>query len=332
MARDQLGEAIEVLRRCSIDVVAGDLRQWDLKLPGHRIVSRRVHPVQATLTPKLAARMKEGTLHVVDRAAEGLLEGSQLPERDFVVLDPPAAVIEGTLYRPEGEPDVKEQRRGRGRPSKTRWALERALLLAEAPLTQQQAASVAGASQQSVSKTVRALDEWVERMVHGFAAADAPALLADWEEGYPGPDAGITTWWYGLSDPATQARDAAKLAEDLEAEPLVGGDIAADEYAPWRLPDTAKIYVRHLVDFTPIGLSPAEPDDATLQVVVPADQTLWRTAVERAGMRLVDPLIALWDLEHDPGADAAEAAEQLRERILQWKHLSHPAADEVSSD
>ncbi|WP_230990136.1 hypothetical protein [Rhodococcus oxybenzonivorans] len=70
-------------------------------------------------------------------------------------------------------------------------------------------------------------------------------------------------------------------------------------------------------------------------MTVPADRTLWRTAaaaahpkarveptavIEVPGVR-VDPIIALHDLLNSPGPDAAEAADHLRQAILErtWR-------------
>ena len=318
MARDQMGEAIAVLRQFSVEVVTGSLQEWELLLPDRRIIVRHPRVVAGRLTPPRAAAVKPGEILIVEQADSTALGEWGASDADLVVLDPPSAVVAGTVHRPDA-PEDDEPKRGRGRPATSRLALMRALLLATEPLTQQKAASLSGASQQAISKALQALSAYLHHTDEGWAVDRLIPLLAEWEQRYPGPE-GITTWWYGLQDVQTQLRDAAKLASDMEAEPLVAGDLAADEYAPWRRPQTAKLYLRHLVDFAEIGLSPAPKDQATLEAVVPADATIWRTAVDRHfGVKIVDPLITLWDLDHSGGSDAAEAAEHLRDFIVSGK-------------
>ena len=87
-------------------------------------------------------------------------------------------------------------------------------------------------------------------------AENRSALIERWLAGYPGPG-GATTYWFALQSVLQQGDDARELAAELAAEPLLSGDSAADEYAPWRLPDRAVLYMRETVDLTPAGFTPA---------------------------------------------------------------------------
>ncbi len=119
---------------------------------------------------------------------------------------------------------------------------------------------------------------------------------------------------------------------------VLTGDVAADVYAPWRLPAVAGLYSSELLDFTVAGFTPATDVEYTLVVTVPQDSTLWQTAavaaqptvrvdpaaaVDGAPVVRVDPIIALHDVlgSPGPGPDAAEAGEHLRRAILEgtWR-------------
>jgi len=206
-------------------------------------------------------------------------------------------------------------RTGRGRAAWGRWAVDRSLILAKQPLPQKSIASATGVSQQAVSQALQD-HPLVQRVEDGWRVDDRSALVERWLVDYPG-SGGATTYWYALQPVLQQGSDALGLAKELAAEPLLSGDSAADEYAPWRLPTRAVLYVRETVDFTPVGFSPATIEDATMAATVPADPTIWpmARAFGHTPGHLVDPLIALWDLRNGSGPDASDAAQRLQTAI-----------------
>ena len=151
---------------------------------------------------------------------------------------------------------------------------------------------------------------------------------------YPGPG-GVSTYWYGLDPAVRQAEAAATWCAEKGVGCVLTGDVAADVYAPWRLPAVAGLYSSELLDFTAAGFTPATDAEYTLVVTVPQDPTVWRTAAAAAQPTArvdpaavdevlpvrVDPIIALHDVLASAGPDAAEAAEHLRRAILEgtWR-------------
>lgn len=169
-----------------------------------------------------------------------------------------------------------------------------------------------------------------------FAVEDWDALLEHWLSTYPGPG-GLSSYWYGLQELEEQATEAGvvlrassarRVAVDGQAfddRPVVlSGDLAADVLAPWRRPQRVVLYAPTGADLGEAGLQAAEPDEATLELVVPRDHTVWR--VEDLGdppvhpasrLPLADPLQVLWDVRRAPGPDADQAATRLTDALRQ---------------
>ncbi|MFC9893840.1 hypothetical protein ACFVMC_09115 [Nocardia sp. NPDC127579] len=231
---------------------------------------------------------------------------------DLVTDDPHFVVINGEVLAEAGTHGGSDNT---GRAAWGRWAVQRVLAVAGRPLTQPMLADLTGISQQAVSQALRLIPH-VSRGPDGWTAS-VEALEA-WLSEYPGPK-GTVTYWYGLDDVSRQAVTARELLEELELPSVTSGDLAADEYAPWQVPSTALLYIPELVDFTPVGLTPSDRLDATMQVVVPNDPTIIQVAAHmNAGRRhrIADPAIALWDLINtSTGPAADEAAGRLKARI-----------------
>ncbi|MEH0110784.1 helix-turn-helix domain-containing protein [Tersicoccus sp. MR15.9] len=199
----------------------------------------------------------------------------------------------------------------RGRPPSSRWSVLRALLLEPGPVTQRALSERLEITQQSVSRILPTLAEVVARSSGGWQLADRDRALTLWLQSYRGPG-GHSTWWYGLDAPNVQSEQAATLASTLGVAPLISGDTAADRYAPWRTPRTARLYVREPIDLSSAGFVPDLTPSATLELVVPKDRSLWGTSVILDSRRYSDPLMVLWELVHRSDAtDAPEAAEHL---------------------
>jgi hypothetical protein len=237
---------------------------------------------------------------------------------DLIAVEPPSVMIGGKeLLLRAPEPIAPKPAPSQGKPAWGRYALLRSLLLATEPQVQRELAHEAGISQPAVTKNLKLFDTWVAKNESGWFAKDKAYLLDYLVTRYPGPR-GAMTYWYSLRPLDKQVREATQYAKEMEANPLVSGDVAADIYAPWRLPDRATIYLREFVDFRDAGFSPASRDEATLIAVTPEDLTLWLTAsmAEHEGLPLADPLLTLWDLTQNEAPDAPDAVKHLREAIL----------------
>lgn len=249
------------------------------------------------------------TAYLLDLAHDGAVDVIAPGEELLIAL--------GTRYDPPATAPAPAStaRAGRGRKPWIRWAAERLLLLAEQPVTQRELAAALEVTQQAVSLAVRQ-SRHVRRTPDGWIADPRPDLREEHLAEYPGPG-GASTYWYGLDPVIRQATDAARFCAERGVAVLQSGDVAADVYAPWRLPTTAVLYVPEFCDFTAAGFSPATAGAHILEVIVPADPTLWRTArtVSDAPVILVDPVIAVHDVLRNPGPDAAEAAGHLRRAI-----------------
>lgn len=192
-----------------------------------------------------------------------------------------------------------------------RWALMRVLALSEVPQSQVALSRQSGISQPGVSQALTSLSEWVERERHGWRATDRSALWDHFLDSYAGAG-GIPTYWYGLDAVAVQSDKAANVAREANVEVLRSGDVAADTLAPWRVPRRAVLYAREGLALKRYGFAESRFDDATLEVVVPVDHTIWATAHASARAGLVDPVIAAWDMLRTGGPDAPEAAARLK--------------------
>lgn len=194
--------------------------------------------------------------------------------------------------------------------------------LAERPWArQQQLASLAGVSQPRVSQAVAALTAQglVHRTPAGWDVTDIDKVFQWWLRSYPGPG-GLRTLWYSLEPPVKQAETVMTLLTGAGVgRTAVSGDVAADVVAPWRSPRRAVVYAQSGVDLTAAGLTPADEDDATLELIVPKDPGVWPclSVVEEqpAIVSLADSLQILWDVSRAPGADKDEAVQRLQRAL-----------------
>ena len=142
--------------------------------------------------------------------------------------------------------------------------------------TQDALAGRAGVSQARISQVLHALERWVQRTDRGWTATDA-AGLTQWLVEQPPPGRTATTW-LGLDDPAPTATRVAAWLTAQHVRYAISGDVAADLLAPWARPTRALVYVDQALDLTSLGLTPAPPDAATLELVVPDDPYVLRDA------------------------------------------------------
>lgn len=313
--RELVDDAFQVLRRANVRPAGGDLKSLSLVLPDRRMVTVTVR----TTSPVGDSATRNRVLHIAADASVTTVDAALNGDFDLVTTAPARAIIAGISFLPMDRPAEEPQVR-RGKKPWGRWAVERALILAAGePLRQTTLATTTGLTHQAVSHALR--DRlYVRRTRDGYTAD--PLLTDRWLIEYPGPG-GLATHWYSLDDTAHQATAASTLATELEATPLLSGDVAADRYAPWRRPATVRMYVSEFIDFVPADFTPATPSEATLTAVIPDDPTIRTVAATLAvpaGLPLADPLITLWDLTHtSTGPDSSEAAAVLRKAIeLGW--------------
>jgi hypothetical protein len=310
-------DALATLRQAEIAVVGGTLAEWSLKLPNgqHQMVAVRQSsrpPSPSALKHELAAHPDRRLIFVVRSAPESLRSQARAGLVDLVDVGSGVVIVGGREWA--GAQSPKPLTKRRSRPAWGRWAVMRSLCLLDHPVDQAELAVRAGIAQPAVSLALHVLDG-VTRTASGWIATDKERLMQSWIAEYPGAG-GATTHWYGLDTPLKQIQDAATLAADLEVNCLLSGDAAADVYAPWRLPKKMQMYATEVIDFTAAGLTPASAGEATLSVTIPADLTIWKTAPQASAPgRLVDPLIAYWDLAHAGGPDAIEAADMVLRKV-----------------
>ncbi|RZU73545.1 MarR family protein [Micromonospora kangleipakensis] len=207
----------------------------------------------------------------------------------------------------------------RTRPGRVPWGTFTLLRrLADHPwATQQQLAALAGVSQPRVSQALAALADQglVHRTPAGWDVTDIDAAFQWWLHAYPGPG-GLRTLWYGLEPPVEQAETVIGLLTNGDhGRTAVSGDVAADFIAPWRSPRRAIVYAQTGLDLTSAGLTPADEDDATLELIVPKDPGVWpcpAVQVQPESMPLADLLQVLWDVSRTPGTDTDEAVQHLQ--------------------
>ena len=331
-----LSGALLLLRRAEVRVVAGGPADLDLVIPGGGAVAVRVKVYGRPPTPSIVEGLRRGHpedrfLLVTPRSTSYLREVAAEGVVDLIAVEEDRVVIGGVKHTGTASTEARPGNKGlrRGRRPWTRWAVERLLVMAEQPMTQLELATVLEVTQQSVSHVLRD-HRFATRTDRGWAIEQRADALDELLGEYPGPG-GVSTRWYGLDPVVRQAETAATWCAERGVRCVLTGDVAADVYAPGRLPAAAGLYSDELLDFTAAGFTPSTDAEYTLMVTVPADPTVWCTAAAAAAQPTarvdpaaigevlpvrVDPIIALHDVLDSPGPDAAEAADHLRQAIL----------------
>lgn len=317
--RNEFDAALILLREADVRIDGGSLDDLAMTLPDgtHRVA--RVKVMLRSPSPSVLRSIdrRDHRLYIVPTASSAIKDVAFEGVMDLIVLNPPTVILDGEPLLTSADAAIPIAA-PRGPKPWGRLAAERILALSGEPVRQMEIATAAGMSQQATSKALKSLGKLVHYGQHdGWSARDREKLIEHWLETYPGPG-GLPSYWYGLDPVPSQARQAITIAKELEAEPLLSGDMAADLIAPWRHPAKTHIYVRQAVDFTDAGFSPATPEEATMIATIPADKTLWGTAAVGRPRPLptADPLLVLWDLLRASGPDAPEAASHVRRAII----------------
>lgn len=322
-------EGIDLLTALGVDVAVQDAETVTLTLEGRsetaRVRVRRTPPSQWDIRRDVESdRARDArsdiVLYVVPQATAALTEAASTDERIAVasVRDRVVILARKRIHAPSGA--FSSQRHGavpaRGRAAWGRFALIRALLRTPRPRTQRELADECGVSQVAISNGLRALDGAVVRDEDGWRALRPEKLWEQFLTEYPGPQ-GITSYWLGLDPIVVQAKNVRDAADGSGG--LVSGDTAADMIAPWRVGSRGVVYARTGLDLARLGFSETTPENATLEYVVPADQTIWSTArawSREAPARMADPVLAAWDVRRTGGPDAEEAVERIERAVL----------------
>ncbi|WP_216607483.1 hypothetical protein [Arthrobacter sp. 260] len=323
---NEFDAALILLREAGVRIDGGGLADLAMTLPDGTNRVAQVKVMLRSPSPSVLRNHNHGGphLYIVQTASSAIREAAFEGAIDLIVLKPPTVILDGEPLLTTVNPATPSTA-PRGPKPWGRLAAERILVLSGEPVRQVEIAAAAGMSQQATSKALKTLG----KLVHfgrndGWSAPDREKLIEHWLETYPGPG-GLTSYWYGLDPVPSQARQAITIAQELEAEPLLSGDMAADLIAPWRHPAKTRIYLRQAVDFTGVGFSPATPEEATLVATIPADKTLWGTAAigKSRSLPTADPVVVLWDLLRETGPDAPEAASHVRRTIIDLPDMLH---------
>ena len=163
----------------------------------------------------------------------------------------------------------------------------------------------------------------IERGPDGYHA-DREALLDAFLNEYRGPGGG-EAMFYSLDAPSAAALDVIGALDRDNHQVAVSADVGADILAPWRSPTVAVIYIDGPVDANDIGLVAAQsPNDANVFLRFPNDTSVFRypsldATLSGRSVPLVDETQILWDLHELGGDDRIEAADELRQQILEKK-------------
>lgn len=326
-------DVVDLLRELEFSIDLWDERSWLLRAPdGHRYLCE-LAPVVDRITSKAArfAKAPSGAhdmrpLVAGETITASMLERARRGELDVLTERPLRLIVRGRMYSDDTVAELpyapgRTPRRHRGRPPWIRWATMRCLLLAQAPLRQSEIAAALGSSQQAVSIAVQQLTGLMKDTGSGVVASNKTVLLQQWTADYTGPG-GQAFGWYSLDPVVEQTERAAEVATLYEVDPLIGGDVAADRLAPWKLPAAGRVYVKSPVDLAGDGFVPAPLDEATLVTCIPRDPTIWNllgVGSRLTGDRppLADAVIVYWDVLHGGDVDSVEAASKLARSILE---------------
>ena len=320
-------------------------RAGDGAAPLLATVQRRTAPLSPSHVRRSAPVEQRGTLLlVVPAASTAALDAARAAGISVLVIsdDEPESVRGHVILSAEtvavGVPaDTTTPTEPPLRPGPPAWGTSTVVryLLTGAVASQAELATRAGISQGRVSQVLSPLVAagLVRRTTTGgrarWAAADWGALADRWMRDYPGPG-GLTTCWYGLAPVREQAAAVADALGNAGLPVLVSGDVAADALAPWHRPARAVLYTDvernpAAADLTRAGLVPSGTQEATLELVVPADPGLWPSPGETCGeLLLADGMQVLWDLARTPGSDVDQAVTVLREAL---RARAEPAAE-----
>jgi small neutral amino acid transporter SnatA (MarC family) len=360
-----LGAAFSILLDSGLEIIGGDSEQVLLRRGSSTrrykiVLAEQVDDLARVLADRKAATASGyALLYVVERATDALRQTAGIDVAFVAVRERSGSVAGRTWPEQAGE---------QARPRFALCALARVLLSTSSPIfrgpsvssmylkastSQSSLASIIGVSQSHVSVLLRQLPVGSVRQLAGGWAVNDFDRLWDWHVSvYSGPK-GLRLAWRSNHQRATQLRNLRKVTSDaafalnrgrksaqillsgFEAVPAPlqgsvdspGGELGEQLLVDRRGPVT--MFNRHVTSsLTEMGYTPCDSFDSTVQLVQPADPTVYGTAAAWGNARRTDPLVTAWELTHEPQRDPRQAA-ALREWArahaehigqTRWKH------------
>jgi hypothetical protein len=298
---------VDALTRAGFTVRARSASELSLTRGAEQLVAHLVRQ-KTSLTRRQLEQARElppgeVVLFVTPRATPRVRELVAQEPHAWLLTHDGAAILGG-----EPEAAAPERPAARGRIPWGRYALMRALVRVPEPRTQLQLAAEVGLTQGAVSGALTKLGDTALSGDAGWTAADPQLLWDAFLMEYPGAQ-GVRTHWYSRLPFVRQC-------ELLRPHARLSADAGADAIAPWRTPVRAVAYAAEPIDMEALGFSPATAEEATVDMVIPADRTVFATSAAW-GLEVADPLIVAWDLRDVGGNDAEEAIAQLRRVVLE---------------
>lgn len=316
-------DIVSLLRELDFSIEEGlGAQSWMLRSPNNAVFPAAVRPPVQRVTARALRNAASHHGHAARplfsgrTATDGVLEQALAGRVDVLTEQPLQLILEGMVFASDaGQSSPVRRKVSPGKKAWSRWAIERCLLLAEAPMHQRQIAEYIGASQQMVSRVCKNLGPLAVGTKDGVESREPMKLLARWRQEYPGAG-GQQFGWYSLESIVEQTLQAASEARLLDAHPLISGDVAADRLMPWKLPARSLIYINSPVDLSGCGFVPAPLEEATLVTCIPEDPTIWRlteigTFARDEYLDLADAALVYWDMLNSNDVGSQEAAEHL---------------------
>jgi hypothetical protein len=327
MARD---EHLDLLSQAGYTVMPLGPRLVRIEHGEHATTARLV-PLQKPPTPATIGREidrarslgADAPLFLIPRANDTVRRAALKGDLAAVGAADRVVIINGELVDlsdKSPEPDKTMRRRPWGRLAVARLLVRTGGILSSQITT----STAAGITQPAVSKaytTLRGEGLLPTDGARKLRPSQLTSLIDYAIHSYPGPG-GISTYWYSASSPILTADLKAALTE---TRALISGDLAADEFAPWKQPRTLTIYAPAGIDLASHGLAESNPDAANVILRVPEDATIWRTAQEWTDTEpthFTDPIITAWELSQSSDVDADQAVDRIKRRLLDESGLS----------
>lgn len=202
-------------------------------------------------------------------------------------------------------------------------AVARLLIASDVPLTGVAIARTAGITQPRASQVLRRLADHGAVRATETGYVGRPDVLFDLYEHRARPRLlQPERYWYATPSMGEQGRRVATLASEHGSTVAVSADLGPDLLVPWRHPTVTVVYADHDLDLTSARFVHAEgradasvimrwTDDATLL----APSTSWPSEVD--AVPLADPVQQWWDLLDLGGEERCEAADRLRQAIVE---------------
>jgi hypothetical protein len=191
-----------------------------------------------------------------------------------------------------------------------------------APIGHQELAAIAGVSQPRATQVIKQLRE--AQLITGRGSdwvADRPALLDAFLTEYKGPG-GSEFHFYSLDSPLITSQKLIQWSDDKKLSMAISADVGPDLIAPWRHPSHVVAYVDRPFNLGELNLAEAEARaDANVSIRIPQDSSVFPSqhqiqVIDDSRFPCVDVTQMIWDLVDLGGSDRVEAADHLRQWLL----------------